>query len=288
MTLCNFLDIKIVNNQTDVYYKPTHTGQYTHFSSYTPWRLKTAWISALYHRSKSICNNAVLFSKQLSSIKSFLSWNGYPKNVRNAILHRLSRNNKKVNNDEDNQLIKIYFRLPYAGIKGEQLVKSYIRKMRRFLKTNVKFIVLYDTNKISYYCSNKDKVPELQRHNVVYLITCPGCNEQYVGKTNCCISTRLEQHGNKPDQPMYQHFMKCDLFQDTYNMLNIGSNESWNSATNGPPTGFMVNALFNNFEIIRVNRNWSRLLFLESLMIKRKKPLINTGLKFTRELVLFS
>ena len=165
--IVHFLDIKIVNNQTDVYYKPTHTGQYTHFSSYTPWRLKTSWINALYHRSKKICSSTELFSKQLSLIKSFSSWNGYPKNARNALLHRLSRNNRRVNNDEDDQFIKLYFRLPYAGLKGEQLVKSCIRKMRRFLKTNVKFIVLYDTKKISYFCTNKDKVPELQRHNVV-------------------------------------------------------------------------------------------------------------------------
>ena len=32
----HFLDIQIDKNHTSIYYKPTHTGQYTHFHSHTP------------------------------------------------------------------------------------------------------------------------------------------------------------------------------------------------------------------------------------------------------------
>ena len=38
----HFLDIKVNKNHTDIYYKDTHTGQYTSFHSQTPWCLKTA------------------------------------------------------------------------------------------------------------------------------------------------------------------------------------------------------------------------------------------------------
>ena len=41
-----FLDIEIDQNYTDIYYKDTHTGQYTSFHSQTSWCLKTAWIQA--------------------------------------------------------------------------------------------------------------------------------------------------------------------------------------------------------------------------------------------------
>ena len=44
----HFLDIKVDKNYTDIYYKDTHTGQYTSFHSQIPWRLKTAWIKALF------------------------------------------------------------------------------------------------------------------------------------------------------------------------------------------------------------------------------------------------
>ena len=34
--IVHYLDIKIVGNETDRYFKDTHTGQFMHFSSYTP------------------------------------------------------------------------------------------------------------------------------------------------------------------------------------------------------------------------------------------------------------
>ena len=40
----HFLDIKVDKNHTAIYYKDSHTGQYTSFHSQTPLRLKTAWI----------------------------------------------------------------------------------------------------------------------------------------------------------------------------------------------------------------------------------------------------
>ena len=51
--IVHFLDLKVNGNQTDVYYKETHTGQYTNFTSQTPWRLQIAWIKALFYSSKA-------------------------------------------------------------------------------------------------------------------------------------------------------------------------------------------------------------------------------------------
>ena len=51
------LDIKVDKNHTDIYYKDTHTGQYTSFHSQTRLRLKTAWIKALFHRANKICRS---------------------------------------------------------------------------------------------------------------------------------------------------------------------------------------------------------------------------------------
>ena len=60
----HFLDIEIIPDGLSIYRKPTQTGQYIHYSSNTPWRLKTSWISALVHRAKRICSPHKL-SKQL-------------------------------------------------------------------------------------------------------------------------------------------------------------------------------------------------------------------------------
>ena len=51
----HFLDIKIYQNNTDIYYKDTHTVQYSHYCSQTRQKLKTSWIKVLYH-----CANKIL------------------------------------------------------------------------------------------------------------------------------------------------------------------------------------------------------------------------------------
>ena len=40
-----FLDLLTDRNTTDVFYKDTHTGQYTNDNNFMPWKLKTSWVS---------------------------------------------------------------------------------------------------------------------------------------------------------------------------------------------------------------------------------------------------
>ena len=40
----HFLDLLIDRNTTDIFYKDTHTGQYTNYNSLMPWKLKTCWV----------------------------------------------------------------------------------------------------------------------------------------------------------------------------------------------------------------------------------------------------
>ena len=97
----HFLVIKADKNHTDIYYKDTHTGQCTSFHSQTPWRLKTAWIKALFHRANKICSSKQAFQQQINHIKTLMSWNAYPKYVRNSIINRLKSNinrNDNINN----------------------------------------------------------------------------------------------------------------------------------------------------------------------------------------------
>ena len=74
----HYLDLKITDNETDICYKDTHTGQYMHFSSYTPSSIKAAWIKALHNRATKISSNQKLLDDQMEKILSFMSWNGFP------------------------------------------------------------------------------------------------------------------------------------------------------------------------------------------------------------------
>ena len=58
------------------------------------------------------------------------------------------------------------------------------------------------------FCSAKESIPIHQKANVIYKVTCPGCNEDYVGKTDCNLVTILNEHAPREDQPMNQHLSK--------------------------------------------------------------------------------
>ena len=197
----HFLDIKINRDETDLFYKTTHTGQYIDFTSQTPWKLKTACVKALYHRAKKIFSSKRSFLKQVDKIKTFMSWNGYPSHIRNSVIKRLKSNQQRneTNKEEDNRKI-IWLRFPYLGKNCETLLTSLKRKMKRCLKEDVKFINSYNTKKMAMFCSAKDKIKTTQKANKIYDIQCPAYKEHYIGKTDRCFVTRLDEHESVPSE----------------------------------------------------------------------------------------
>ena len=77
------------------------------------------------------------------------------------------------------------------------VLKRCIRKVKCNCTTDIKFVTLYYTKKISYYCTVNDKIPIEQRSSVIYQISCPGCLKRYVGKTDRCFHIRMNEHGRK-------------------------------------------------------------------------------------------
>ena len=113
------------NGETDIYVKDTSSGLYINYNSYEPWHSKTARIRALYDRAQKIRINDNLFHKQVARIKKITSWNGYPRYIRNKIIKRLEnkKNTKNTDTPEQENIATIFCRIPYAGIKGEKLIK---------------------------------------------------------------------------------------------------------------------------------------------------------------------
>ena len=66
--------------------------------------------------------------------------------------------------------------------------------------------------------SLKPAVEKLWRASVVYKLKCPRCSACYVGQTDRHFCTRLNEHQQRQDQPVYRHFKKCRRklrFKDT-------------------------------------------------------------------------
>ena len=286
--IVHFLDIKIDGNKTDVYRKETHTGQYVQFSSFEPWFRKTAWIKCLVERAEKICSDKKLFENQLSKIKSFMSWNGFPKYVGRSIIKKTLQKKKGAVTDKSelDEIPKIWFRIPYIGPTGEQLAKRCISKLKRCSKEDLNFILLYDTKKLSFFCSNKDPVPENLRAHVIYEFQCPGCKAKYIGKTDRCLGLRLDEHSHAETSAIGKYLNECEHFHFIVNLYNISVFSDLDQAVIQHYYHIHA-AVLQNTRIIDKNNNWSQLCFLESLYIKRRNPTLNVGIKATKELVLF-
>ena len=79
-----------------------------------------------------------------------------------------SYSNNNSYNIADKNISKIWVRIPFLGKQGEYLVKKLIRKLQRNLTKPVKFIVIYQTKKVSDFLSKKDKIPDLERNDLAY------------------------------------------------------------------------------------------------------------------------
>jgi 5-methylcytosine-specific restriction endonuclease McrA len=110
----HFLDLKINSSDITIFRKFTHTDQYTHISSFTPWSRKTAWITALINRTYKICNNDQLLKLELKAIREFMSWNGFSHNLTKKLINAFTPNPESNNNiphvDHNN--------IPHAGDRG--------------------------------------------------------------------------------------------------------------------------------------------------------------------------
>ena len=222
---------------------------------------------------------------------SFMSWNGFPNYVSKTLL-RLLKSNSTIpssnNSIERNDTPENIFRLPYAGKVGEQLLKRCLKEVKRCLNVNVKFRVLYDTKKKSFYCNIKDKVPHNQRNRVIYKIKCPGCNGCYISKTEKCLITRITEQGTKETEPMFKHLSECELFKDScwlYYLLSLVNEDDDEDIS---LTSHIFNAVLQNHEILNSNRDWSQLTSLQMYYNKDHEPIINHCLKASKELSLFN
>ena len=85
----NFLNLLVDRNIRDIFFKDTHTGQYTNYSSFMPWKLNTSWVKSLYSRDSKICSSKCLLKNQIELIEQFMSWNNLPKYIRISLLKNL-------------------------------------------------------------------------------------------------------------------------------------------------------------------------------------------------------
>ncbi|XP_066931458.1 uncharacterized protein [Clytia hemisphaerica] len=278
----HFLDLEIAPDGLSIFRKDTNTGLYTNFDSYAPWSYRKAWISSLANRATKLCHPAKL-KNEINLIKKFASWNGFPRFAVNKIIKTATSPRHSENDNADNTIpTTLWLRIPYAGPTGEQLVSALKRKLKFCLKkdTNVMFRVIYSTHKIGFYTNMKDPTPLKFKSNIVYRFICPGCRASYVGKTERNLFTRCSEHATKKESAVLEHLKECSEVKFITTLLTLGI-EKPNFRS------IYINLVNDNTSVIDSSDNWSSLLYKEALHIKRLKPILNNGLKASRELYLF-
>ena len=131
-----FLDVLIIFRihssngiETTVYKKPTFSGLYTKWDSYTPTKYKCNLINNLLHRAHQICSSFTLLHKEFNQISLVLEKNGWPKNFLNKHINRFmekhyGKDTPQENIFKDPQVKKFFMQLPFICEISPQIEKE--------------------------------------------------------------------------------------------------------------------------------------------------------------------
>lgn len=201
-----FLGIKVFRTEsafdTSIYRKPTDTGLYTNFDSFSPNNYKIGLVKILLHRAYSLCSTYASFHTELLQIKSILQGNGYCLKLidttiskfLNKIYSEQPSTTATSQTVQNSQQASITLTLPFIGHHSSILRRSIRRLMGKSFPT-VKFRIAFNTlERIGTRFQVKDRLPKSLASNVVYHFTCGGCNATYVGQTTRHFAVRCADH----------------------------------------------------------------------------------------------
>ena len=179
-----FLDILVERTElgfeTSVYRKPTFSGQYIRWESFSPRKQKTNLIATLVHRALMICTKNKL-KQEIGFIKKILLDNGYPEDI---VLKHISK-------PFGPEKCPVYLRAPWIGSASQQLehqVKSAVQNCYGAVSPHLIFL-----SQCMLPAAKKDVLPANQRSMVIYEYVCH-CDSRYVGRTTQRLQERIKQH----------------------------------------------------------------------------------------------
>ena len=97
----------------------------------------------------------------------------------------------------------------------------------------------------------------------------------------------MNEHRTRDTEPMFKHLPECEMFKETCNLYARPSLYNQRDQNKISLMSHILRAVLRNHEILDFNYNWSQLLLLEACYIKKHDPVINHGLKASKELLLF-
>ena len=278
----HFLDLEIHPDGLAIYRKGTHTAQFMHYDSFVKWNHKVSRIRSLTTRAIKLCSPNKL-KEELANIKRFASFNGFPRWITNKLIRECTHPQTRITEEDDKENHDVYLFLPYTGKEAETVVRRCKQRLFKLFKRDLKvnFKVYFQSKKLSFLTSNKDRIPALSCSNVVYQYHCPGCSQSYIGKTEATLFNRTKEHGwTDKKSAVFKHFDQCSAWKHIVDLFEIDGGQV-------DVKELQIHHVRENTKIIKRATNWLKLAFLESLAIKEHKPELNTGVRSCKDLALF-
>ena len=133
----------------------------------------------------------------------FIKVNDYPLKLVNGMikikLEKNSSDQQEVTTNTTSKQIQLV--LPYAGKRGNNVIRKMSRQLNKHLKDDVNVMITYQGTKLSSRFQVKDQTKFEHRNDVVYCCRCPenDGDDSYIGGTDRRISERIINH-NKRDK----------------------------------------------------------------------------------------
>ena len=215
-----FLDILITRSQdgilTAVYRKTTHSGVYTHFTSFVPFRMKRQMINTLLHRAYELCSNYNILHKEFERLNIMFQNNGFQRDlISNCIYNFMNNKFSPFQKYFGPQPKQLFIRLPYLGeatTKVENVLKSCLNKIPKC--GTIQFKVFYNYSRIGDKLKYKDR--SSNKSNCVYKVNCQCCDASYIGETGRNVSVRMAEHANST-APQIKSEVARHIFETGHN-----------------------------------------------------------------------
>ena len=188
-----FLDVNVERTatgfETSVYRKPTFTGQYLRWESFSPNKQKTNLISTLVHRALMICTKSKL-NQKIKHIKNILLDYGFPESIiDSSISKKIAQFSMPKRFGPEK--CQVYLRVPWirkASISLDKNVKMAVESCYGSITTRMVF-----TFKRMLPVARKDVLPTMLKSSVIYEYSCH-CDSRYVRRTSQRLQDRIKQH----------------------------------------------------------------------------------------------
>ena len=164
----------------------------------------------LARRAYDICSSPILIDNELKHLKhAFCTINKYPinfvENIFEEVRNKQNLPTRDASETQNTETSTININLPYAGNKGNQLMRKLNVTLKPKLPDNTSLRITYKSQKLASKFQVKDSVHNKHKYNCTYYAKCPDDNCDYIGETGRRLEERIIDH-NTRDQT--SHLLK--------------------------------------------------------------------------------